>query len=473
MSLSLEKPLCVDLDGTLVLTDTLHESVFLLLRKNLFYFFPLVFWLFKGVPVFKKEVMQRSRPRAHLLPYHEELMIYLKQEKNKGRKLILVTGTNELMAREISEHVGLFDECLASSISQNLIGDAKHVLLEKKFGPKGFDYIGTSWSDVVVWSGAQQSLLVSSSKKWAHKIHRHVNITHIFMKTNFGIKGLIKLLRCHQWVKNVLIIAPLILAHKIGEGGIWLHAVQAFFAMSFLSSSVYIANDLIDLESDRAHVSKKKRPIAAGTITPLEGIFFFLITFGVSIFLAWDFSWRVYIALGFYFVLAMLYSFWLKRLLLADVIVLAGLYSSRIFIGSQVFSIPLSPWFIAFSSFFFLSLALVKRYAELHNIQNGEVLGRGYRASDKPLVASMGIASGYLAVLVLALYLSSPEVVLLYSRPYALWLLCPLFFYWISRIWLLTHRGLMHEDPIVFALKDAASYIFVILVGLVLLAGVL
>jgi 4-hydroxybenzoate polyprenyltransferase len=287
-----------------------------------------------------------------------------------------------------------------------------------------------------------------------------------------NIKPLLKLLRLHQWVKNLLLFVPVVMAHRWQDSLTLSGAVGAFFSFSLIASAVYVINDIVDIEADRAHPKKKFRPLASGEITRTVGLFTvpFLLSLGFA--LALVIGTEFLGVVSCYFILTTLYSFQLKRIPIVDILTLASLYSIRIFAGAVACSVPISQWLLAFSMFLFFSLACVKRYDELLSLADENDLTfrrRGYRADDLSLISQFGITSGFLSILVLALYLNSADVTVLYSHAEHLWLLCPLFFYWVCRVWLKTKRGEMHEDPVVFALKDKASYF----VGLILLIIVL
>jgi 4-hydroxybenzoate polyprenyltransferase len=274
------------------------------------------------------------------------------------------------------------------------------------------------------------------------------------------IRSAVRALRPHQWAKNVLVFVPLLTAHQLGETGALLAAGWAFLAFGFCASSVYLLNDMLDLDADRLHPRKSKRPFAAGQISLLYGFaltpLLLLGAFAIAASLPVEF----FACLAAYYVLTLAYSFHLKRILMLDTICLAALYTSRIVAGAAAVSVTLSFWLLLFSVFLFLSLALVKRYAELEGMRRRQQLkaaGRGYHIEDLPVLQSFGAAAGYLSVLVLALYINSPEVAELYTRPKVIWFLCALMLYWISRIWMKTHRGEMHDDPVIYALRDRIS----------------
>ena len=271
---------------------------------------------------------------------------------------------------------------------------------------------------------------------------------------------LVRAMRPHQWVKNLLLFVPLVTAHRIGDPLAWGNALQAFLAMCLAVAAIYIANDLLDLEADRAHRSKSRRPFASAELPTWVGVVSIPVLLAAAVLVAWTLPSAFLVWMGAYIATALGYSFCLKRFAVIDVLLLAMLYTVRLIAGAAAIAVPMSTWLLAFSMFFFLSLALLKRFEELdaNRRANDAVPVRGYRPSDLELLGVFGIASGYLSVLVMALYTNSREVAVLYSHPGWLWGFSPLLLYWISRMWLHTSRGEMHDDPILFAATDAPSY---------------
>ena len=466
-----DTPLVVDLDGTLTYTDLMFESILALIRRNPFYVFAVPFWSFKGEASLKRQISRRVNLDVSVLPYHQELLGYLREQRSRGRRIVLATGTDEQIARQVADYLGIFDEVLGSDGTTNLSGRTKRDRLVKEFGEKKFDYAGNGRKDVPVWSSARKAILVNVPRHLLGPVTRIAEIERVFQGRKIGMEPYLQALRLHQWLKNLLVLVPLVMAHRFLEPDLIVKAVIAFLAFGLCASSVYLLNDLIDLPADRQHPQKRKRPFAAGIVTPLFGLFASPCLLGLSLLLSLllprDFLWMIVL----YYLLNLAYSFYFKQVVLLDVILLAGLYTMRIMAGSASVAIWPSSWLLAFSTFIFLSLALVKRYAELviMSAATGKVRVRGYQIIDKELLASMGCGSGYVAVLVLAIYLSSGKAELLYARYQLIWLLCPLLLYWISYVWLIAHRGVMHDDPLVFTLKDRVSRIVVFLTGVVLL----
>lgn len=291
---------------------------------------------------------------------------------------------------------------------------------------------------------------------------------------NNRLRLIVRALRLHQWAKNFLIFIPMIMAHRFSETWVVQSTLLAFASFGLLASATYLINDLFDLQADRAHPRKARRPFASGDLSPRWGFFLIPVLLLLCLLCAWPLPITFLWVLLFYLVSTLAYSSYVKHIPLVDVLVLAGLYSVRILAGSKATDTPISPWLLAFSMFLFLSLAFMKRVSELIALRQknqASIEDRGYQSIDLQQLESFGAASGYLSVLVLALYINSMEVSTLYKQPIVLWLISPALLYWISRVWLFTHRGQMHDDPIVFAIKDKASYILALVVLLVLMAA--
>jgi 4-hydroxybenzoate polyprenyltransferase/phosphoserine phosphatase len=453
--------IAVDLDGTLVLTDTLHESFLLMLKLNLFSALLLPLWLLQGKAVLKSKLSQRVSLNVALLPYNQVLIEWLKEQKADGKKIVLTTAADQLIANAVAQYLGLFDEVLASDGKTNNASLKKGQLLNSLFGQSSWDYVGNSKADLAVWKSANQAIIVNATKSVIKQAHKTAgNVSLIITSTPVTLINWLKVIRIHQWIKNLLLFIPLLAAHQIANlEALWM-LVEAFVAFSFCASAVYIANDLLDLESDRQHPRKYLRPFASGNF-PIYLGFIIAPTFALlSLLIAWWVSHAFMLWLAGYFVVTCVYTLWIKKLIIVDCLTLASLYTLRIIAGAAVVSVALSFWLLAFSVFIFLSLAFVKRFAELQaqaDAGSNKVHGRGYMVSDQSLIQTLGVTSGYAAVLVLALYLQSESVLTLYAQPELIWLSVPLMLFWVSWIWMKAHRGQMHDDPIVFAIKDKAS----------------
>jgi 4-hydroxybenzoate polyprenyltransferase/phosphoserine phosphatase len=461
MSPAASVPLCVDLDGTLVRSDMLWESFAQLLKRSPHVLALLPFWALRGRAPFKRLVAARVALDPATLPYHEALISHLREEKGRGRRILLVTAADQHVADQVALHVGLFDEVLASDGTTNLGGRAKAALLVARFGEKGFDYVGDGVTDLHVWDRAREATFVGASAS----VRRRASGTATsrdFPRDTSRLRGVVRILRPHQWVKNLIVFVPLITSHQILRENLSRAALLAFVAFCVCASSIYVLNDLLDIEADRHHRSKRRRPLASGAL-PISWAFPLgpaLLAGGLL--LAASVSSLLAAVMGLYVATSFAYSWQLKRVPLLDVFVLAGLYTLRLIAGHAATGIEYSDWLLAFSMFFFLNLALVKRYQEVQILSSrGEaaVKGRGYVVDDLMLLMQLGVASGYLSVLVLALYVSSEKVRLLYAHPTVLLLICPLFLFWTSRVWFLTHRGAMADDPVLFAMKDKATYL--------------
>ncbi len=453
-------PLCVDLDGTLIRSDVLLESFVLLIKRNPLYVFLVPFWLLRGKAALKAQIAARVKLNPAALPYDREFVAWLQSQRQAGRSLWLCTATNRTLAESIAAHLGLFDGVLASDHESNLAGEAKAAQLVQSFGERGFDYCGNERRDLAIWRRARGAIVVNGGSWLEREAAGLTEVTRTFADRTRPLKSVIRALRPHQWAKNVLIVVPLLAAHRLSDPGTLLAGLLAFVAFSLCASSVYLVNDLLDLEADRAHPRKSKRPFAAGDLSLLAGLLLAPCLLAVAVAIAAFLPQKFWLVLGTYYVLTCAYSFVLKGIVLVDALALAGLYTLRIIAGSAAVGVPLSFWLLLFSVFLFLSLAFVKRFAELESLRRQQRLraaGRGYHVEDLPLLQSLGTASGYLSVLVLALYINSPDIEALYSRPKVIWSLCVLMLYWISRVWLTAQRGQMHDDPVVFALKDRQS----------------
>jgi 4-hydroxybenzoate polyprenyltransferase/phosphoserine phosphatase len=464
-----ERPLVVDLDGTLIHTDMLHESAIRLLRDKPHFAIAIPLWLLGGKAFLKQKLAYHVNNDITSLPFNLSLIDWLQSQKDLGRKLVLCTATNVLIARMIANHLKIFDEVIASEGTINLAGKNKAFTLIEKYGENGFDYVGNSSIDLLVWEKSKQGVVVNGSNRLVDRASAITEVIHVISKEKSNLKTWIKVFRVHQWIKNILIFVPIFAAHQAITGELWINLGLAFLSFSLCASSVYIANDLLDLESDRLHSRKRSRPFASGQVPIWLGVVFTPVLITASLFMAKSVGGNFLTWLLVYFALTCAYSWVLKRLVLVDCLTLAILYTLRIVAGAAAMSVPLSFWLLAFSIFLFLSLAFIKRYAELQaQLSSGsnKVHGRGYYLDDAPLVQQLGITSGYAATLVLALYLNSDNIIKLYHTPEIIWGAVPLMLLWISWMWLKAHRGLMHDDPIIFAVKDGVS----ILIGALFIA---
>lgn len=468
-----QQPLCVDLDGTLVKTDTLVEAIMALVRGDVRYLGSMFLWILKGRLHFKMQVFRHVTLDPSRLPYNTQLLDLIKQERHRGRPVVLATACPYIFAEQVATYLNIFSEVLSSNESINLKGEAKAALLVEKFGFQGFDYAGDSSEDLVVWQAANKSIIVNPSRKARVKLKKITTIDQRIETRKKLTKLILKQVRVHQWAKNILVFLPMFLAHKIMDFQAWILAAQGFVAFSFLSSSVYVVNDLLDLDSDRAHPSNKHRPFASGDLPLSWGAVLAPILLMVGLGLSTLVSLEFFLFMLGYLCLTTWYSFQLKEVELADILILASLYSWRVVAGGIATGVQISEWFISFAIFFFLSLALVKRCSELilMDRKRSRNQRRGYYITDLPLLVAFGVASGFLSILVLALYLSSSQVIAHNQVPKVLWGALPVLLYWLSRIWLKAFRGELPSDPLVFALKDKFSYISIIIIAFLWLAA--
>ena len=465
-------PLAVDLDGTLVLTDTLHESALRAVREYPLVSLQMPLWLLQGKARLKQKLAALTPFDPASLPYNPPLLQWLKDEHARGRKLVLCTAADRSIATAVADHLGIFDEVMASDGHTNLGSHRKADALVERFGAAGFDYAGNASADLEVWQRARRAIVVNARASVERAARAQSEVERSFEPA--ATAGLPRVLRMHQWLKNLLLVIAPLAAHIVPDVGFMLTMLLAFLAFSLCASAVYITNDLFDLDSDRRHPRKQARPFASGQMPVLHGV----LLAPVLLMLAFTLASRVGVGfsawLACYFVLTCAYSWGLKRLVIVDCLVLAMLYTLRIIAGAEAAGIPLSFWLLAFAVFLFLSLAFVKRYAELHvQAQAGSerAHGRGYLTSDAPLVQQLGVTAGYASVLVLALYLNSDAVLRLYRSPQFMWCAVPVMLFWVSWVWLKAHRGQMHDDPLLFAVRDkpsllaGAAFLLVLAIG--------
>jgi 4-hydroxybenzoate polyprenyltransferase len=455
-----ERPLCVDLDGTLVKSDTLADSLMVLARCRPTALLRAPFWAIKGKAHLKSQVGSLVALDVAHLPYNRPLLDYLRDEHAAGRKLYLATGADGVLARRIAAHLGIFDDVMASDGTVNLTGSNKLLQLEERFAGDGFDYIGNALPDLPLLQGARQAMLANPDLRLNSALKsRNISVSRKFLDRSRLPSALTKALRLHQWAKNLLVFLPFLLAHSFGAASV-LTAVVAFFCFSLTASATYIFNDLLDLEQDRAHLNKRNRAFAAGDLSVSAGVAISLLLAAAALILA-AYLPRAFLAyLLLYLVTTLAYSFALKRIVLVDVVILSSLYTIRMLAGAAATRTLISPWLAAFSVFLFLSLAMVKRFSELQNLHARGVNptnGRGYLLSDTEQLRSFGTSSAYASIVIFALYINGHDVAALYHHPSRMWLITPLLILWISRVWLLASRGELDEDPVVFALTDRMS----------------
>jgi 4-hydroxybenzoate polyprenyltransferase/phosphoserine phosphatase len=458
-----ELPLVVDLDGSLLRSDMLLETLAATLRRAPLTAFAIPLWLLQGPAHLKARLAERATILPEHLPYRRDVIAWLASERGRGRRIVLATASNERVAHSIAAHLGLFDEVIASTPLHNLKGAAKCAALVERFGERGFDYAADGRADLPVWRSARRAILLVDDPGLKAAIGGGGDVEVRPAPRVSRWHAVARAVRIHQWAKNLLVFVPLFTAHRVADPGSQLAAWTAFAAFSLAASAVYLVNDLGDLESDRRSPRKRSRAFASGELSLAWGFALAPLALAAALILAWHVTTTLLIAIAAYVATSVAYTLLLKRIAILDVIVLAGLYTLRIIAGALAIDVEISQWLLAFSMFIFLSLALAKRHVEIAELRQEGGMdefapGRGYRAGDLEAVAMFGASSGFVSLVILALYVSSQDVLRLYSHPAILWLLLPVMLYWIARVWLLAWRQELHEDPVLFALHDPASY---------------
>ncbi|MBE7185221.1 MAG: UbiA family prenyltransferase [Methylobacterium mesophilicum] len=466
-------PLAVDLDGTLIASDLLWEGLFMLLRANPLYLFLLPLWLFRGGPAgLKRAIATRVELDPSALPYRPEVLALIAAARTEGRIIVLATGTPRRFAEAVAAHLGLFDAVLSTGDGENLISRNKRRALEAAYGEGGFDYAGNSRHDLCLFDAAREAFVVAPDRAASRWQQQHGGQLVATPKPN--LRTVRKMLRTHQWLKNVLVVVPMVLSHEYFNPSMLLQSALAFVAFSAAASAIYILNDFFDLSLDRKHPTKRARPFASGMLTVPFGFASMAALLLVAVAASLPLGWQFQAVLLLYLISTTAYSFAIKRMLLLDVLALAGLYTLRLLAGATATGVGVSFWLLAFAIFFFLSLALVKRYVELRHsalVIGEKIAGRGYRAEDQEIIAQAGMAASFSAALVLALYIDSAEVRELYPHPWMIWPLAPIVLYLTMRVWILGRRDEMHDDPVVFIITDWRSQLVVAFGGLLIVAA--
>jgi 4-hydroxybenzoate polyprenyltransferase len=466
------RPLCVDLDGTLVKSDTLVDSLLALLRAAPALGFKLPGQVLLGKAAFKAFVTQSVSLDVVHLPYNHILLQFLHQERARGRDLYLATGANVYLARRVADHLGIFTGVLGSDGVTNLTGSDKLAGLRVRLGSAAFDYIGNDTPDLPLLIESTAPMVANPSLRLRMRLRaRGLRPARTFLERKSPFSALLMALRPHQWAKNLLVFIPLLCSHALTIGKL-LAALAAFCCFSLTASSAYIVNDLLDIDADRRHPRKSLRPFAAADLSAFTGISVAAIFMLVGLICGYLLPGSFFNWLLIYLATTLAYSWYLKRIALVDVLALSCLYILRLLAGSTVTQTPISHWLAGFSMFLFLSLAIVKRFTELENLRVNNAVpsnGRGYLLTDLDQLRSFGTASAYAAVVVFAIYISGPDVVKLYHKSPLLWLTVPLMILWLNRVWLLASRGELDEDPVAFALTDPMSRVIGLLVLIIAL----
>jgi 4-hydroxybenzoate polyprenyltransferase len=453
-----DQPIVVDLDGTLIATDLLVESGSALVASRPSRTPAMLGALVRGKAPLKTFLAGEVSLDVTVLPYREDVLVWLREQKAAGRRLVLASASDIRNVRAVADHLGIFDEILGTTPELNLRAGAKLDALVGMF-PQGFEYVGDHPADLAVWSGATLAHVVGPPGL-ALKVAKRSEVGEVFAVRRSGPRAMVKALRPHQWVKNALVALPLFTSSQAGDATRVWQTLLAFVVFSLAASGVYVLNDIADVTNDRHHPTKRRRPLASGSLSLLTGWLLWPTLTVAGFVLAGLLLPPLFllVLLG-YLVLTLGYTFWAKRRPVLDVVALGSLYTVRIVAGAAAIDVVMSMWLLTFSLLFFLSLALLKRVSELTRVrlEGGRMSGRGYRPMDLELLSSYGVATSIGAVVVFSLYLNDPVTADLYRTPQLLWAAVPVLLAWLMRAWLWAHRGEMNEDPIVFAIKDWKS----------------
>jgi 4-hydroxybenzoate polyprenyltransferase/phosphoserine phosphatase len=465
-------PLCVDLDGTLIATDLLVEGLVAICgNRHVLARLPRLFATNRAR--FKQNVAELAELDVSLLPYNRPLLAFLREQKASGRRLVLATAADARVAQAVADHLGLFDEIISSDGEHNLKGEAKARALVARFGLHGFAYAGNESSDLAVWRVACSAVIVNAPRAVREAVGQHTPVEAQFEERPSLVRAALRAMRPHQWAKNLLVFVPLITAHAVTDLAGWRDAVGMFLAFCATASSIYLINDLADLSADRQHPRKRRRPLASGTLPLTIGAVLACVLLAVGFGLSAMVGASLVIAL--YAVASISYSLVLKELPLVDVFMLAGLYTVRVLGGGVATGHKASLWLVAFSGFLFLGLALVKRTEEMAAVARSDgsrTAGRrGYLPGDVNILQNFGCAATFASGVVLALFVGSDAASSQYAFPELLWGIVPLILFWQCRLWLSTSRGYMHDDPIVYAIRDWVSWIVVGAIFMVVVAA--
>mgnify|MGYP001280441809 FL=1 len=469
--------LVIDLDDTLISSDMLYETFWTAFSND--YKIPIksIGWLIRGKEKLKSKLSISAKIIVENLPYNKDVINYIKQHREKGGYTVLVTASNQAVAEKIAKYLDLFDEVKGSSKNLNLKGHAKAKFLATRFGVKNYDYMGDSLSDLPIWKNSNKAITVNANSNLIKECEKiNSNCYHLKSELSQNIfLNYLKVIRAYQWIKNILVFVPMFAAHQLTKHN-FVDSSLAFIAFCLIASSVYVINDLFDLNADRTHPDKKLRPFALGTIPIKNGLIIFLLLFVPGIALSFIIEFYFFLLMLIYFILTFLYSIILKKKVILDICILGILYTLRIAGGSFATEIQISFWLLAFSIFLFLSLAAIKRQSELVDLKNRKkiyIIGRGYQTNDLPIISMIAISAGFISVLLAGLYINSPGVLTLYSKPWTLGVASIILLFWIMNIVFASSRGLVNDDPIIYAIKDNTSRMCFIAVILLLITNFL
>lgn len=468
---SAKPPLAVDLDGTLFRGDLFFEAILRVLFASPWKAPLMIAWLLRGRAYAKHRLAEFAPADVAALPYNDEFIAWLRDERASGREIALATASDQRAAQTVADHVGLFDRVFASDGATNLKSARKAETLTAAY-PNGFAYAGNEQADVKVWNAASHAVVVNAAPSLARAAAAHFQVERVFARAFNPFAAFAEAIRPQQWVKNALVFLPMLVGQAWDEASAWQNALLAFAALSLIASSVYLVNDCADIDADRRHARKRMRAIARGALAPAWAL-----TGAVLLFVGGATLGAMTNALPYLFayaLIATLYSFWLKRVALVDVFVLAALFVLRIVLGGVATGHLASGWLLAFTGFFFLGLALLKRSVEVDALRlETAAPRRGYRGGDAPLLKTMGVSAGLIAALVLALYLQDANAAAQYRAPFLLWALPAVVVFWTLRMWFKAERGLMHDDPLVFAFRDGVSWLLLAVTACVFAAAAL
>ncbi len=466
--------LVVDLDGGLLRSDIAYESFWAGLSDDWRALPRLLKGLAQGPQELRRQLARSDRTDPATLPYNPAVLDYIRDWRARGGRTALVTGRDRLWAEKIAAALGLFDEVHGAAPGLDLGPASKPAWLVEHFGAGRFAYLGRGRADLPNWQNAGLIVTLDSSAALDARLGElGPPVVRLTREARVGPPAILRALRPHQWLKNLLVFVPMLAAHEIGAVTIG-QTTLAFVAFCLVASSVYIVNDLFDLRADRNHPRKRLRPFASGAVAIPTGMATALTLILAGLAIGHALGPKFFAALLFYSVTTAAYSLIFKRRLVIDICLLAGLYTVRILGGGFATGISLTVWLLGLSVFFFFSLAAVKRQAELVDSRirgAAGASGRGYQVEDLPIVSTMAVAAGYVSVLIMALYVNQPQVVQFYSYPKALWGICPIMLYWLSRMVMVTHRGEMNDDPLVFAARDGTSLLCLGLTGVCMVAA--
>lgn len=454
-----KKNLFVDLDGSLIKGDLLYESFFNFLSNDILAPIKCLAILIKfGLVELKSFLYKNSFLNVKNLPIDRDVLKFIENWKTKNNgDVVLISASHELYVQDIAKHINIFDACYGSS-NNNLKSTQKLKTINNYSQDIPFDYVGNSIDDLAIWEYASNPILVNSSNYVKNKVKKLKKNFIIISNKKSLFYNLFKLIRAHQWIKNMLLFLPMVLSMSFSLD-LFVETLMGFVSFSLIASAFYVFNDLLDIESDRKHITKKFRPLASGQVNIISSVLCFLTFIAVSVSISFYLSQTFQAALFFYACLTFIYSKWLKKIPVVDIIILASFYVVRILSGSAISGLEVSNWLITFSMFFFLFLASVKRWIEIEKSTDELISARGYFRKDLNFITQLSFFCGLISVLILCLYIDSQQASLIYSNHRVLWFVPMIFLYWIVETLFLVSRNKVNDDPVVYALKSKTSYI--------------